>query len=114
MLRGITHFGYLEEVLGVRAAADPIYFEQCIKVMDKYEKNHDEWWLSTDPIELTKRQVDESILLIPYDVLKRTFTKVLGRCVGDGEISFSNEELISEFKEKVKTFTAPSVVSQIS
>ncbi len=107
----ITNFGYLEEVLGIRAAADPEYFEHCINVMRAYEKNHDAWWLSSDPIELTKRQVDESILLIPYDVLESTFTKVLGRRIRKGEVSFSNKELIAEFKEKVETFSAVPVMA---
>ncbi len=110
MLSEITHFGYLEEVLGIRAAADPDYFERCINVMNEYQKNNDVWWLSSNPIELSKHQVDELILLIPYDVLKDAFTKVLGRRVEDGEVSFSNKALIAEFKEKVKTYSAPKVV----
>jgi len=107
LLSGITHFGYLEEVLGIRAAADPGYFEKCLNVMEEYQKNDNEWWLSSNPIELTKHQVDESILLIPFDVLKSTLIKVLGRSIGDEELSFSNKKLIFEFKEKVKTYTVP-------
>ena len=102
--KAITHFGYLEEVLGVRAAHNPDYFEKCIEVMNEYEKSDDEWWLGSDPIELTKHQLNESILLIPFSVLKDTLIKVLGRYVADEEISFTNEALIAEFKRKLLTF----------
>ena len=111
MLSGITHFGYLEEVLGIRAAADPGYFEKCLNVMEEYQKNDNEWWLSSNPIELTKHQVDESILLVPFDVLKYALSKVLGRSIEDGEVSFSNKALIAEFKEKVKNYTTPAIAS---
>ena len=100
----MTHFGYLEDVLGIRAANDPIYFENCINVMNQYEKLGDEWWLNSNPIELAKHQVDESFLLIPFGILKEALIKVLGRNVDDEEISIKNKVLITEFKNKVKTY----------
>ena len=109
--KAMTHFGYLEEILGIRAANDPVYFEKCINVMNQYEKSGNEWWLSANPIELAKHQVDESILLIPFDVLKDALIKVLGRNVDNNEISYTNEVLIAEFKKKVETYQPALAVS---
>ncbi|MBR6253384.1 MAG: hypothetical protein IKR04_06085 [Clostridia bacterium] len=111
MQKAMTHFGYLEEVLGIRAANNPDYFEKCINVMRSYEKSGDEWWLSANPIELAKHQVDESILLIPFEILKDALIKVLGRNVEDDEISIKNEVLITEFKNKVETYKPALAVS---
>ena len=108
----VTHFGYLEDVLGVRAAKNPSYFDSCIDVMKGYEARNDLWWLyGKDSCELANRQIDERILLIPFDVFKDGLTKVLKRSVSDSEISFTNKALVAEFKEKFKEYISEKKAS---
>lgn len=101
-----THFSYLEDTLRVRPSHDPSYFEKCINVMKEYEQKGDVWWLKNkDPAELSRRQIDEKILLIPLQIFKSGLSLVLGREVEEKEISFKNNAFIAEFKEKFKSYT---------
>ena len=99
----LTNFEYLEEVLRFKPSSNPDKFQMYLTVMENYSKNGDRWWLEFygNPEMLALRQLEEPILLIPYDVLQRGVCSVLGRTPAKEELNCSNKALIAEFKQKL-------------
>ncbi|MFA4886781.1 MAG: hypothetical protein WC595_01075 [Candidatus Nanoarchaeia archaeon] len=71
------------------------YFENNLtQARAKYGEN--KWWLSKDPAELVRYQVEEPILLTPLEQYQSALTKVLGRDIWDIDMLTSYSRLQQE------------------
>ena len=71
------------------------YFEKNLaEAQAKYGENR--WWLSSDPIEYVKHQIEEPILMSPLENYQSALTKVLGRDVWDIDMLMSYSRLQEE------------------
>lgn len=88
-------FNYLRDELDIHPQSQR--FEECLTAMKKYSSP---WWyeLKGDAKELAAMQMNEPVLLILMNTFKKGVEKVLGRKIGDNELSHNNTELKKEFE----------------
>ena len=99
MTRSAEDMRYVLEGLEINPATSPERFSQCLDAMVKYDKP---WWseLRGNIVALANAQIDQPVLLIPWNTFKAGVEKVLGRPLMKGELSSANTELIKEFHKK--------------
>lgn len=78
--------------------------KSIVNTMKKYGDNH--WWENKDPRILAYWQVNEPMLIIPWDIFDSGLQNLLGRKVTDKEYAFDVPQLKLEAEVKYKNLTA--------
>ena len=96
-------FTYLRDEMDIHPLAE--LFEECLAAMKQYSSP---WWfeLKGNPAELAAKQIHEPALLIHMNTFKKGVEKVIGRKLGEGELTYNNHALKQEFDEKYQAMKA--------
>ena len=97
--RSAQDLRYVIDYLEINPGKQPERYESCLETMSRYCAP---WWLELkgNPVELANCQIDQPTLLIPWKVFTEGVEKVIGRKLGEKELSSANTSLIEEFHKK--------------
>lgn len=94
----MENFEYIKETLLINPATNPHGFEECLKAMEKYKTP---WWAKErDRRVQANWQIDEPVLLIPWQIFKKGVEDILGYTLEDKELSSDNGDMIIKFHER--------------